>query len=147
MNFKEYLNSKNSSDYINAEFRTDAEGIKQLQAKQDTLNAKLKPIYSQIKELESKRDIIMFKMAGISTNLIEFGSKGQKATEMEAKFKKLGDESDKITKDLEKLYPKHDELSAEIDRIQKTLSKLVVRNAKKLGIDILDYVFKNKLHK
>ena len=89
----------------------------------------------------------MFKMAGISTNLIEFGSKGQKATEMEAKFKKLGDESDKISKDLEKLYPKHDELSAEIDRIQKTLSKLVVRNAKKLGIDILDYVFKNKLHK
>ena len=146
MNFKEYLNSKNSS-YINEEFRTDAEGIKQIQAKQDTLNAKLKPIYSQIKELESKRDIIMFKMAGISTNLIEFGAKGEKATEMEAKFKKLGNESDKITKDLEKLYPKYDELSDEVNRIQKTLSKLVVRNAKKLGIDILDYVFKNKLHK
>lgn len=147
MNFKEYLNSKNTSNFINEEFRTDAEGIKQIQAKQDALNAKLKPIYSQIKELESKRDIIMFKMAGISTNLIEFGAKGEKATEMEAKFKKLGNESDKISKDLEKLYPKHDELSDEINRIQKTLSKLVVRNAKKLGIHILDYVFKNKLHK
>ena len=51
MNFKEYLNLKNSSDSINEEFRTDAEGIKQIQTKQDTLNAKLKPIYSQIKEL------------------------------------------------------------------------------------------------
>ena len=33
MNFKEYLNSKNASNSINEEFRTDAEGIKQIQAK------------------------------------------------------------------------------------------------------------------
>lgn len=28
MNFKDYLNSKNTSNSINEEFRTDAEGIK-----------------------------------------------------------------------------------------------------------------------
>lgn len=40
MNFKDYLNSKNSSNSINEEFRTDAEDIKQLQAKQDALYLK-----------------------------------------------------------------------------------------------------------
>ena len=34
MNFKEYLNSKTLPDSINEEFRTDAEGIKQLQARE-----------------------------------------------------------------------------------------------------------------
>ena len=49
MNFKEYLNLKNSSNYINEEFRTDAEGIKQIQAKQDALNSKLNTLDFLIK--------------------------------------------------------------------------------------------------
>ena len=72
MNFKDFLKSRDDSRSINEEFRTDAEGIKQLQAKQDELYTKLRPIYSQIKELESKRNSLLHKMAGISTNLMDF---------------------------------------------------------------------------
>ena len=86
MNFKDYLNSKNSSNSINEEFRTDAEGIKQLQAKQDALYTKIRPIYSQIKELENKRDTLLYKMAGISTNLMELSLKGEKHPELEASY-------------------------------------------------------------
>ena len=146
MNFKDYLNSKKSSDSINEEFRTDAEGIKQLQAKQDALYTKIRPIYSQIKALESKRDSLLYKMAGISTNLMELSLKGKKHPELEASFKKVCGEEEKIGKELEKLYPKHDELSDEISKNQKVLAKLVNRNAKKLGMDPYLYVSVNDLH-
>ena len=146
MNFRDFLNSRDSSGYINEEFRTDAEGIKQLQAKQDALYTKLRPIYSQIKELESKRDTLLYKMAGISTNLMELSLKREKHPELEASFKKVCEEEEKIEKELEKLYPKHDELSNEIDRNQKVLAKLVNRNAKKLGMDAYLYVSMNNLH-
>ena len=125
---------------------TDAEGIKQLQAKQDELYTKLRPIHSQIKELESKRNSLLYKMAGISTNLMELSLKGEKNPELEASFKKVCEEEEKIEKELEKLYPKHDELSDEIDRNQKVLSKMVTRNAKKLGMDAYLYVSMNNLH-
>ena len=146
MNFKEFLQSRDDSRNMNEEFRTDAEGIKQLQAKQDELYTKLRPIYSQIKELESKRNSLLYKMAGISTNLMNLSLKGEKNPELEASFKKVCEEEEKIEKELEKLYPKHDELSDEIDRNQKVLSKLVNRNAKKLGMDAYLYVSVNNLH-
>ena len=146
MNFKDFLKSRDDSRSINEEFRTDAEGIKQLQAKQDELYTKLRPIHSQIKELESKRNSLLYKMAGISTNLMELSLKGEKNPELEASFKKVCEEEEKIEKELEKLYPKHDELSDEIDRNQKVLSKLVNRNAKKLGMDAYLYVSMNNLH-
>ena len=146
MNFRNYLYSKNSSSEINEEFKTDEQGIKQLQAKQDTLNDKLRPIYKQIKELENKRSTLMYKMAGVSTNLLEFSEKGEKHPEMEASFKKMSDEYDKIERELKKLYPRYDELSDEIDRNQKVLAKMIVRNGKELGMDILLYVSKNDLH-
>ena len=146
MNFKDFLKSRDDSRNINEEFRTDAEGIKQLQAKQDELYTKLRPIHSQIKELESKRNSLLYKMAGISTNLMELSLKGEKNPELEASFKKVCEEEEKIEKELEKLYPKHDELSDEIDRNQKVLSKLVNRNAKKLGMDAYLYVSMNNLH-
>ena len=85
-------------------------------------------------------------MAGISTNLMELSLKGEKNPELEASFKKVCEEEEKIEKELEKLYPKHDELSDEIDRNQKVLSKLVNRNAKKLGMDAYLYVSMNNLH-
>ena len=146
MNFKDFLKSRGDSRDINEEFRTDAEGIKQLQAKQDELYTKLRPIYSQIKELESKRNSLLYKMAGISTNLMDLSLKGEKNPELEASFKKVCEEEEKIEKELEKLYPKHDELSDEIDRNQKVLSKLVNRNAKKLSMDTYLYVSVNNLH-
>ena len=146
MNFKDFLKSRGDSRGINEEFRTDAEGIKQLQAKQDELYTKLRPIYSQIKELESKKNSLLYKMAGISTNLMNFSLEGKKHPELEASFKKVCEEEEKIEKELEKLYPKHDELSDEIDRNQRVLSKLVNRNAKKLGMDAYLYVSMNNLH-
>lgn len=130
---------------INEEFRTDPEAVKQLQAKQAALYDKLAPYYKRIKELESRRDSLMFRMAGIATNLMEFSEKGEKHPEMEATFKKMGKEEDEINKELEKLYPKHDELSAQMQRNQKVISKIIVRNAKKAGIDILQYVSQNDL--
>ena len=146
MNFKDFLKSRDDSRDINEEFRTDAEGIKQLQAKQDELYTKLRPIYSQIKELESKRNSLLYKMAGISTSLMDFSLEGKKHPELAASFKKVCEEEEKIEKELEKLYPRHDELSDEIDRNQKVLSKLVNRNAKKLGMDAYLYVSVNNLH-
>lgn len=130
---------------INEEFRTDPEAIKQLQAKQAALYDKLAPYYKRIKELESRRDSLMFRMAGVATNLMAFSEKGEKHPEMEATFKKMGKEEDEINKELEKLYPKHDELSAQMQRNQKVISKIIVRNAKKAGIDILQYVSQNDL--
>ena len=146
MNFKDFLKSRGDLGNINEEFRTDAEGIKQLQTKQDELYTKLRPIYSQIKELESKRNSLLYKMAGISTNLMNLSLKGEKHPELETSFKKVCEEEEKIEKELEKLYPRHDELSDEIDRNQKVLSKLVNRNAKKLGMDAYLYVSVNNLH-
>lgn len=135
----------NENVNINEEFRTDPEAVKQLQAKQDALYDKLAPYYKRIKELESRRDSLMFRMAGVATNLMEFSEKGEKHPEMEATFKKMGKEEDEINKELEKLYPKHDELSTQIQRNQKVISKIIVRNAKKAGIDILQYVSQNDL--
>ena len=146
MNFRDFLSSRDSSSYIKEEFRTDAEGIKQLQAKQDELYVKLRPIYAQIKELESKRNSLLYKMAGISTNLMDLSLKGEKHPELEASFKKVCEEEERIEKELEKLYPKHDELSDEIARNQKVLAKMVTRNAKKLGMDAYLYVSVNDLH-
>ena len=139
--YDSYLNDVN----INEEFRTDPEAVKQLQAKQEALHDKLRPYYKRIKELESRRDSLAFRMAGVATNLMEFGEKGEKHPEMEATFKKMGKEEDEINKELEKLYPKHDELSDQIERNRKVISKIIVRNAKKAGIDILQYVSQNDL--
>ena len=130
---------------INEEFRTDPEAVKQLQAKQEALHDKLRPYYKRIKELESRRDSLAFRMAGIATNLMEFSKKRKKHPEMEANFKKMGKEEDEINKELEKLYPKHDELSDQIERNRKVISKIIVRNAKKAGMDILQYVSQNDL--
>ena len=58
---------------------------------------------------------------------------------MGATFKKMGKEEGEINKELEKLYPKHNVLSDQIQRNQKVISKIIVRNAKKAGIDILQY--------
>ena len=131
---------------INEAFRTDPEAIKQLQAKQKALSDEMRPYNQRIKELESRRSTLMFRMAGIVTNLMEFSSKGEKHSEMEATFEKMCKEEEEINKELKKLYPKHDEISAQYHRNQKVIAKIIVRNAKQAGVDILHYVGQNDLY-
>ena len=104
------------------------------------------PYYKRIKELESRRSTLMFRMAGIVTNLMEFSSKGEKHSEMEATFEKMCKEEEEINKELKKLYPKHDEINAQFQRNQKVIAKIIVRNAKQAGMDILHYVGQNDLY-
>ena len=135
MNFKDYLNSKKSSDYINEEFRTDEEGIKQLQAKQEELQTKQSSILAQIKELNHKKGDILYKMASTSTDLVKLNFKSETYSKFKTLFTKLCKEENKIEKEMEKLYLKHDEINDEISRYQKVLAKMAIRNAKKLGMD------------
>ena len=135
MNFKDYLNSKKSSDYINEEFRTDEEGIKQLQAKQEELQTKQSSILAQIKELNHKKGDILYKMASISTDLVKLNFKSETYSKFKTTFTELCKEENQIEKEMEKLYLKHDEINDEIRRYQKVLAKMAIRNAKKLGMD------------
>lgn len=135
MNFKDLLSSRDSSSYINKEFRTDAEGIKQLQAKQEELQTKQSSILAQIKELNHKKGDILYKMASISTDLVKLDFKSEFYSKFKTSFTKLCKEENKIEKEMEKLYLKHDEINDEISRYQKVLTKMAIRNAKKLGMD------------
>ena len=135
MNFKDFLKSRDNSGNINEEFRTDEEGMKQLQAKQEELQAKQSSILAQIKELNHKKGDILYKMASISTDLVKLNFKSETYTKFKTSFTKLCKEENKIEKEMEKLYLKHDEINDEISRYQKVLAKMAIRNAKKLGMD------------
>ena len=135
MNFKDFLKSRDDSRNINEEFRTDAEGIKQLQAKQEELQTKQSSILAQIKELNHKKGDILYKMASTSTDLVKLNFKSETYTKFKTLFTKLCKEENEIEKEMEKLYLKHDEINDEISRYQKVLAKMAIRNAKKLGMD------------
>ena len=135
MNFKDFLKSRDDLGNINEEFRTDDEGIKQLQAKQDELYTKQSSILAQIKELNHKKGDILYKMASYSTDLVKITFKSETYTKFKTIFTKLCKEENKIEKEMEKLYLKHDEINDEISRYQKVLAKMAIRNAKKLGMD------------
>ena len=135
MNFKDFLKLRDDSRSINEEFRTDAEGIKQLQAKQEELQTKQSSILAQIKELNHKKGDILYKMASISTDLVKLNFKSETYSKFKASFTELCKEENKIEKEMEKLYLKHDEINDEIRRYQKVLAKMAIRNAKKLGMD------------
>ena len=135
MNFKDFLKSRGDSRSINEEFRTDAEGIKQLQAKQEELQTKQSSILAQIKELNHKKGDILYKMASTSTDLVKLNFKSETYSKFKASFTELCKEENKIEKEMEKLYLKHDEINDEIRRYQKVLAKMAIRNAKKLGMD------------
>ena len=135
MNFKDFLKSRDDSRSINEEFRTDEEGMKQLQAKQEELQTEQSSILAQIKELNHKKGDILYKMASISTDLVKLNFKSETYTKFKTSFTKLCKEENKIEKEMEKLYLKHDEINDEISRYQKVLAKMAIRNAKKLGMD------------
>ena len=135
MNFKDFLKSRDDSRDINEEFRTDDEGIKQLQAKQEELQTKQSSILAQIKELNHKKGDILYKMASTSTVLVRLNFKSETYSKFKTKFTELCKEENEIEKEMEKLYLKHDEINDEISRYQRVLAKMAIRNAKKLGMD------------
>ena len=135
MNFKDFLKSRDDSRDINEEFRTDEEGIKLLQAKQEELQTKQSSILAQIKELNHKKGDILYKMASTSTDLVKLNFKSETYSKFKTLFTKLCKEENEIEKEMEKLYLKHDEINDEISRYQRVLAKMAIRNAKKLGMD------------
>ena len=74
-------------------------------------------------------------MAEISTDLVKLNFKSEFYSKFKTSFTKLCKEENKIEKEMEKLYLKHDEINDEISRYQKVLAKMTIRNAKKLGMD------------
>ena len=135
MNFKDFLKSRDDSRDINEEFRTDEEGMKLLQAKQEELQTKQSSILAQIKELNHKKGDILYKMASTSTDLVKLNFKSETYSKFKTLFTKLCKEENEIEKEMEKLYLKHDEINDEISRYQRVLAKMTIRNAKKLGMD------------
>ena len=135
MNFKDFLESRDDSRVINEEFRTDEEGMKLLQAKQEELQTKQSSILAQIKELNHKKGDILYKMASTSTDLVKLNFKSETYSKFKTLFTKLCKEENEIEKEMEKLYLKHDEINDEISRYQRVLAKMTIRNAKKLGMD------------
>ena len=135
MNFKDFLKSRDDLRDINEEFRTDEEGIKQLQAKQEELQTEQSSILAQIKELNHKKGDILYKMASTSTDLVKLNFKSETYSKFKTLFTKLCKEENEIEKEMEKLYLKHDEINDEISRYQRVLAKMAIRNAKKLGMD------------
>ena len=135
MNFKDFLKSRDDSRDINEEFRTDEEGIKLLQAKQEELQTEQSSILAQIKELNHKKGDILYKMASTSTDLVKLNFKSETYSKFKTLFTKLCKEENEIEKEMEKLYLKHDEINDEISRYQRVLAKMTIRNAKKLGMD------------
>lgn len=145
------LNSKNnnySSDdsYLNEEFRTDEQGIKQLQAREAELLTKTSSIREKIRKLESKNSLLLYKLAGITNNLMNSLETGEKNTQMEKGFEEVAKESEKVDKELASLYKMKAPFDAELAKIRSTVQKMVKRNAKKAGLHPYDYVTKYDLH-
>lgn len=146
MNFRNYLYSKNSSSEINEEFKTDEEGIKQLQAKETELVRKMRPIREKLWELEPKKSSLMYRIAGMVTNMMNAQESGEKYVEMEKRYEEANKEYEKLEKELESLYVKIRPYEDELRKLQKVITKMIQRNAKKLGLHPYEYVSKNDLH-
>lgn len=146
MNFRNYLYSKNSSTYLNEEFKTDEEGIKQLQAKETELVRKMRPIREKLWELEPKKSSLMYRIAGMVTNMMNAHETGEQYSQMEKRYEEANKEYEKLEKELENLYDKIRPYEDELRKLQKVITKMIQRNAKKLGLHPYDYVSKNDLH-
>ena len=145
------LNSKNnnyscSDSHLDEEFKTDEQGIKQLQAREAELLTKTSSIREKIRKLESKQRLFMYKMAGITNNLMISYETGEQNTQMEKGFEEAAKESEKIDKELASLYKMKAPFDAELAKIRSAVQKMVQRNAKKAGLNPYDYVTKYALH-
>ena len=146
MSFRNYLYAKNSSTYLNEEFKTDEEGIKQLQAREYELIKKAAPISEKIRELEKKRSSLMYRIAGMVTNLMDAQVTGKKYPQVEKGYKEAEKELEKIDKELASLYEKKEPIGGELAKIRSAVDKMVIRNAKKAGLHPYHYVSKYDLH-
>lgn len=155
MKFANFLNSvkedlsgvRNNNSDINEAFRTDAEGIKEIYKKDEELTKKIRPFWKRRDEIEKEKSSLMYRIAGITNNLMAFEEKGQKNTQMEKTYEKLWKEYEALEAELKKLLPQYNELSAEKERLRKLTSKMIVRNAERLGLPILQYVGDNNLYR
>lgn len=146
MNFRNYLYSKNYSSEINEEFKTDEQGIKQLQAKETELVRKMRPIREKLWELEPKKSSLMYRIAGMVTNMMNAQETGEQYSQMEKRYEEANKEYEKLEKELENLYDKIRPYEYELQKLQKVIIKMTQRNAKKLGLHPYEYVSKNDLH-
>ena len=146
MSFRNYLYAKNSSTYLNEEFKTDEEGIKQLQARETELVRKMRPIREKIWELEPKKSSLMYRIAGMVTNMMNAQVTGEKYSQVEKRYEEAEKELEKIDKELESLYKKVEPIGDELAKIRSAVDKMVIRNAKKLGLHPYEYVSKYDLH-
>ena len=146
MKFTDFLKSTNYSSEINEEFRTDEEGIKQLQAKEAELYKKIRPLSEKGGELDKKMNSLIFQIGGIGSQLVDLAAQGEKRPEAEKKLKELGKEYKALEAEAEKVFPKINEIKDEIDKIHKVVNKMIQRNAKKLGLTPFGYVMDYNLH-
>lgn len=146
MSFRNYLYAKNSSTYLNEEFKTDEEGIKQLQAKETELVRKMRPIREKLWELEPKKSSLMYRIAGMVTNMMNAHETGEKYTQVEKRYEEANKEFDKLEKEIESLYDKIRPYENELAKVRSVIDKLIQRNAKKLGLHPYEYVSKYDLH-
>lgn len=146
MSFRNYLYAKNSSTYLNEEFKTDEEGIKQLQAKETELVRKMRPIREKLWELEPKKSSLMYRIAGMVTNMMNAHENGEQHSQMEKRYEEANKEYERLEKELENLYDKIRPYEDELRKLQKVITKMIQRNAKKLGLHPYEYVSKNDLH-
>ena len=146
MSFRNYLYAKNSSTYLNEEFKTDEEGIKQLQARETELVRKMRPIREKLWELEPKKSSLMYRIAGMVTNMMNAHENGEQHSQMEKRYEEANKEYEKLEKELENLYDKIRPYEDELKKLQKVIIKMTQRNAKKLGLHPYEYVSKYDLH-
>ena len=131
--------------WLNEEFKTDTEAIRQLQAREYELIDKAAPIRKKIRELESKHSSLMYRIAGMTTNLMDAHVTGEKYSQVEKGYEEAKKELEKIDKELTSLYKKEEPFDTELAKISSVLQKLVIRNAKKAGLHPYTYVSQNDL--
>lgn len=146
MKFTDFLKSTNYSSEINEEFRTDEEGIKQLQAKEAELYKKIRPLSEKGRELDKKMNSLIFQIGGIGSQLVDLAAQGEKRPEAEKELKKLNKEYKALEAEAEKVFPKIYEIEDEIKKIHKVVNKMIQRNAKKLGLTPFGYVMDYNLY-
>lgn len=140
MKFSDLMSSKSHSSDINEEFRTDEEGIKQLQAKEEELYKKLRPLSEKGRELDKKMSSLIFTIGGIGSDLADSVAKGEKNLEAEKRLKELDKEYKALEAEAKKVFPKIDTIKEEIAKIRQVIGKMIQRNAKKLGLSPFSYV-------
>lgn len=145
MKFADFASSKRYAYDINEEFRTDAEGVRELYKKHDELRPKFDTIEKKVDSLKNEMSLLMFKITDVTNELVVSQEKGEKNVGMEKTYEKLRKEYEKLSAELEKLLPKYFALDDEMHRMRKIAKKIIARNAKRLGLSAADYVDKNSL--